>query len=253
MRCVISGAADGIGRALAQRYGGAGYEIVAVDEAPSSQTEAMLRQDGIEASFMQTDLGDPAAIEGLVQKLGAGPPIHVLVHGAGINAVAPFGRLSIERQRSLIAINFTGPLLLTAGLLGQGKIAAGGSLIFVASLAHFTSYPGAAAYAASQDGLASYARSLAVALASRHVHVLTVFLAPTRTPAGRRDSPDNAREQRMASEKVAEAIFLAARRRRRVLVPGMGNKLFALIGRYLPRLAEWTMRRRFYMALLEKG
>jgi hypothetical protein len=109
-------------------------------------------------------------------------------------------------------------------------------------LSRLLSYPGAAVYAASKDGLASYARSVGVALASPGIHVLTVYPGPTRTAHARRYSPDNSREaRRMAPDVLAAAVVLAVQRRRRVLVPGLGNQLFAVVGRWLPPLAEWVM------------
>jgi len=101
----------------------------------------------------------------------------------------------------VLAVNLTAPLHLTGALLQAGKIAPGGSLVFVSSLSRLLSYPGAAVYAASKDGLASYARSLAVALAPQKMHVLTVYPGPTRTAHARRYSPDNSREARRGSRR----------------------------------------------------
>jgi short-subunit dehydrogenase len=99
-------------------------------------------------------------------------------------------------------------------------------------------------YAATKDGLASYARSLSVALAPCGIHVLTVFPGPTRTEHARRYSPDNSREEkRMAPEALAEQIFQAVKRRRRALVPGLGNRVFAWMGFCVPKVAEAVMRR----------
>ena len=66
-------------------------------------------------------------------------------------------------------------MLLTAALLKADRIAKGASIVFISSLAHYTSYPGAATYAATKSGLASYARSLSIALAPQNIHVTTVF------------------------------------------------------------------------------
>lgn len=112
------------------------------------------------------------------------------------------------------------------------------------------SYPGAAVYAASKDGLASYARSLAVALAPQGIHVLTVYPGPTRTAHARRYSPDNSREaRRMPPDKLAAAVVRAVARRQRVLVPGAGNQLFAVIGRWFPGLGEWAMKKTLWEKL----
>lgn len=91
-------------------------------------------------------------------------------------------------------------------------------MVFVSSLAHFVSYPGASVYAASKDGLAAYARSLRVAEPA--LHVLTVFPGLTRPAHARRYGPDNSREaRRMPPEKLAELIYRAVQRRQKVLIP----------------------------------
>lgn len=100
--------------------------------------------------------------------------------------------------------------------------------------------------------MASYARSLAVALAAENIHVLTVYPGPTRTAHARRYSPDNRREaQRMAPEKLAVAIHRAVVQRRRVLIPGFSNRLFAMAGLWMPALTEWAMRKSLFEKLVE--
>ena len=117
-------------------------------------------------------------------------------------------------------------------------------MAFISSLSHFVSYPGAAVYAASKDGIAAYARSLALALTPQQMHVLTVFPGPTRTEHARRYSPDNSREgRRMPPEQLAQQILVAVQRRHRMLIPGLGNRLFARFGHWFPHQSEQIMRR----------
>ncbi len=186
----------------------------------------------------------------LEAQLSAGPAIDLLIHNAGINCVGPFATSDLAAQQKVLDVNLAAPLQLTAALLRGGKIAAGGSLVFISSLSRLVSYPGAAVYAASKDGLASYARSLAVALAPQGIHVLTVYPGPTRTAHARRYSPDNRREaRRMPPEALAAAVVRAVQRRERTLVPGVGNRLFAVTGRWFPSLAERAMSKTLWEKL----
>mgnify|MGYP001344796124 CR=1 FL=1 len=115
--------------------------------------------------------------------------------------------------------------------------------MLISSLSYYTGYPGAAAYAASKDGLAHYARSLGVALWPQQ-RVLTVFPGPTRTAHARRYSPDNRREgRRMPPEKLAARIFAAQQRGQTILLPAFSARVMAIIGQTAPRLAEWLMRK----------
>lgn len=247
--CVITGAADGIGRALAQQMAQAGYSItgIDVDADRAAQTQAELQAAGHAIHFIHADLAQIDALPKVLAALHTRPPIDCLIHNAGISAVGPFVQSNLARQQAVVAINLTAPLLLTAGLLAQSQLTTASTLIFISSLSHFASYPGAAVYAATKDGIAAYARSLGVALAPQAIHVLTVYPGPTRTAHARRYSPDNRREdKRMPPEQLAATIHLAIQQRRRHLVPGLANRVVAWLGRLWPQPIEAIMRRTLY-------
>jgi short-subunit dehydrogenase len=249
--CVITGAAAGIGKALALRYAQAGYAIIGVDVAAEAALDCLAEvgELGGDVTFIMADLATTEGLETAVAQLLAGPPIAVLIHNAGCNAVGPFGRLCPERQRQVLDLNLRAPLRLTAALAANGRLAPNATLVFLGSLSTFVGYPGAAVYAASKDGLAAYARSLRLALAGS-AHVLTVFPGPTRTAHARRYSPDNGREaRRMPPEVVADGIFKAVHKRQALFIPGAGNRMFAFFGRLLPRLMDRVMRHLLYTPL----
>lgn len=251
-QAVITGAAEGIGRALAAAFGAQGYAVTGVDvnAALAAQTETELAARGVQIRFVQADLSRPAELARLAAELSAGPPIDLLIHNAGINCVGAFAASDLAAQQRVLDVNLAAPLQLTTALLAADKLAPGCSLVFVSSLSRLLSYPGAAVYAASKDGLASYARSLAVALAPQGIHVLTVYPGPTRTAHARRYSPDNSREaRRMAPDVLAAAVARAVQRRRRVLIPGAGNRMFAVVGRWWPQMAQWAMKRTIWQKL----
>ncbi len=247
--CVITGAADGIGRALALRFGRAGYQITGIDRDPerSAATTAQLETAGTLVTFLLANLGQPDDIIRVVTELRAGPLIDVLIHNAGINSVSHFASSDLAQQQAVLDVNLLAPLLLMPALLHGQHIRTGGSVVFLSSLSHFVGYPGAPVYAASKDGLAAYARSLAVGRPD--LHVLTVFPGPTRTAHARRYSPDNRREhRRMPPERLAEYIFQAVQKRQRTLIPGLPYRFSATMGRFFPGLAMWMMRK----TILEK-
>lgn len=243
--CVITGAADGIGKALARRFGQAGYAVVGVDvdETRSSETERELAGEGIDISFVVADLSDDVGVETAVSALNTGRPIDILIHNAGISAVGHFSALAMARQQKVIDLNLRAPLLMTARLLENQAATANTSFVFLSSLSTYMSYPGAAVYAATKAGLAAYARSLRVAMGPQG-HVLSVFPGPTRTVHARRYSPDNGREaSRMLPEDLAEAIFTATEKRQSKLIPGVGNQIFATMGQIAPNLMDRAMQK----------
>lgn len=252
LHCVITGAADGIGRALAQQFTSAGATVtgIDVDAAQAMQTQADLINAGGRIRFLIADLTALPKMNNILEQLTSRPPIDIFIHNAGINAVGPFIHSDMARQHKVIDLNFTAPLLLTAGLLARGMLAPHNSLAFLSSLSHFVSYPGAAVYAATKDGVAAYARSLAVALTPEGSHVLTIYPGPTRTAHARRYSPDNSREaRRMAPEQLARQIVTALQHRQRQLIPSFALRATAVIGRLWPQLTEQLMRRTLYERL----
>ncbi|MCP4424232.1 MAG: SDR family NAD(P)-dependent oxidoreductase [Chloroflexi bacterium] len=241
--CVITGAADGIGKALARRFAKAGYTVVGVDvdAARAAQTEAELAAEGANNSFVLADLSTAEGVETAVAALNA--PIDILIHNAGINAVGRFDAVPMPKQQKVIDVNLRAPLLLTAGLLAKDALQPNASLVFVSSLSKQLSYPGAAVYAATKAGLAAYARSLRVAFGGRR-HVLIVYPGPTRTAHAHRYSPDNSREDgRMPPAQLADAVYLAVQKRRSELIPGLGNRVFVLAGRLAPGLMGLAMKK----------
>ncbi|MEM7392835.1 MAG: SDR family NAD(P)-dependent oxidoreductase [Verrucomicrobiota bacterium] len=248
--CVITGAADGIGRALARRYAGEGYKVVGIDFDPerSERTRTEIEQEGGQAEFIQADLSKRTDLDRVLETLAAGPGIDVFIHNAGISSAGRFRNASWNDLEAVLRINLLAPLLLTHGVIQRGTMRRNGSLIYLSSLSKYVGYPGAAVYAATKDGLASYARSLRAALHAE-LNVLTVFPGPTRTEHARRYSPDNSKESnRMAPETLAEKIVQSQRAVRAVLVPGGGNKLCATLGHWHPGLMEWAMKK----AILDK-
>ncbi len=256
MQCVITGASSGIGRALATRFAREGCSIVGIDRdregfRPAGESPA---RAGRRSRFLLCDLSDRGSVESLLQQLRELPPSGVFVHCAGTSAVGRFETLAAERQQRVIRVNSLAPMVITAGLLENGLIRSPGTLVFISSLSCYTGYPGAAAYAASKDALASYARSLSVALAPRNIDVLTVFPGPTRTPHARRFSPDNSREgRRMSPERVADLIFGAVRKRKRILIPGLQNRAVAMASRIFPGLVERAFEKAVFRRIVANG
>jgi short-subunit dehydrogenase len=157
-----------------------------------------------------------------------------------------------DQQRWITEVNLVAPIALTQGLLTRQLLAPSASLVFVSSLSSFVSYPGAAVYAASKEGLASYARSLRAAPVMRGRHVLTVYPGPTRTAMAERCSPDNSeplRARRMPPERLAGSIARAVESRQPALIPGFSNRLLAQLGRWIPGVTEHAMRHAIFEKL----
>ena len=245
-RVLITGAADGIGRALAEHMQADGATVVGLDVDAE-------RAAACPFEVRVCDLADPQAIAATLDALEEEPAFDVVIHNAGISCTGPFETSDLDQQRRVIDVNLRAPMLLTAGLLARERIADGGSVVFLSSLSHQVGYPSAAVYAATKDGLTSYARSLYVALGPRKVNVLTVFPGPVRTAHARRYAPPGSKESgRMPPETLARHVARAIRRRKRILLPGAGAKVFAWAGRLLPGVTERAMKKALYDPLAKR-
>lgn len=183
-------------------------------------------------------------VDEVVTAIGASEPVDVLVHCAGISAVGRLPSVDLAQQQKVVDLNLTASMVITARLLEADRINAGGSIVFLSSLSHYVGYPGASVYAATKDGIASYARSLRVELKAAGLHVMTVFPGPTRTAHARRYSPDNSREQaRMDPDALAERIRAGVERKQSHIVPGLANRVAAFVGSWLPAVTERAMVR----------
>ncbi len=247
--CLITGAADGIGRALALRYAQAGYRVVGIDidAEKATETQAEIAAWGGEAQFILGDLSKRDALDAILDDLADCAPFNCVIHNAGISAVGRFETIPLEEQLAVLKLNLHAPLWLTAELFQHNWLASEANFVFLSSLSYFASYPGAAVYAASKDGLANYARSLRAAC--RQGRCLTVFPGPVRTAHARRYSPDNSHENgRMPPETLANAIFRAEQAGKSRLIPGRQNKVMGLAGHLFPGLLEQGMKK----VILEK-
>ena len=208
-----------------------------VDAMRADATQAQLLQSGADATFIVANLGDAGALDNVARQLAKRPPIDVLIHNAGINDVGPFAHADLDRQRAVLDVNLRAPLALTTDLLRQGRLREGGHACLSLIAFALCQLPRRICLRREQ-GRAGLVRAQPRqrALASDSLHVLTVFPGPTRTAHARRYSPDNSREnRRMAPDELARRIGDAVAKEQRVLIPGLGNRLFAAASRLAPR------------------
>ncbi len=176
-RALITGAGTGIGRAaaLALCKAGAFVCLAGRRREPLAAVALELAQHGGAGSVHPGfDLADPAAVMAGVQAALAGGDIAVLVNCAGQAPSAPFEKTTQEIWGAALAVNLTGPMLVTQALLPSLRRAGQGRIINVASTAGLTGYPYVSAYCAAKHGLVGLTRALALELARTDVTVNAV-------------------------------------------------------------------------------
>jgi 3-oxoacyl-[acyl-carrier protein] reductase len=177
---VITGAARGIGEAIARRLAlmGATVVLTARDEARLAQVQAGIAQQGGTASVQTCDLTDPKAIAALGEKVGAEHGrCDILVNNAGVSVThKALIDLSVEEWDSMMDTNLRAPYLMIRSLVPLMIAARSGHIINISSLAGKNALPRGAAYAASKWGLNGLTYSVAEEL--RQYNVRASVIAP---------------------------------------------------------------------------
>ena len=181
--CVVTGAAAGLGRAMADRFASEGDAVVLIDRdadrltgAVSAITEAGGRADGRAADVSDQDQVEEAArwLESVHGR------VDVLVNNAGValreGSVADMSRRAWDLT---LAVNLTGPFLMSSNLVPL--MPPGSVILNVATNAAHRAVPGSDAYVASKAGVVGLTRAMAVSLADRGIRVNAVSPGVTAT------------------------------------------------------------------------
>ena len=172
---LISGGAQGIGRAIAALFQkeGACVFVLDCDAAAGNQTaDELSEQDPSRpVKYLAADLREPAEIRDAVrilQKLH--PRVDVLINNAGLEREKPLEKLTIEDWDLVLNVNLRGAFLLTQAVVPLFP-AAGGAIVNISSIHASHAFPDSIPYACSKAGMVALTRNLALELASRHIRV----------------------------------------------------------------------------------
>ena len=165
-RALITGAARGIGRAIAIELKGAGAEVLCCDLPGTSENEEVAREVGGKALF--ADVTKAAEVEKLIADAGE---IDILVNNAGITRDGLLARISEEDWRAVIDVNLTSVYLMChAAILGMMKRRSG-AIVNLSSVVGIHGNFGQTNYAASKAGIIGFTKSLAREVGTRGVRV----------------------------------------------------------------------------------
>lgn len=172
---LVTGAAQGIGRAIALELSQAGYAVCinyfrhhqeALDLADA------LRQAGRESIAVQADVADSAAVSSMVRRIQAElGPVTLLVNNAGIAGQALFQDISDEQWDRYLAVNLTGARNAIRAVLPGMLREKSGSIVNISSIWGLRGASCETAYACTKAALIALTRSLALELAPSHIRV----------------------------------------------------------------------------------
>ncbi|MCL4699266.1 MAG: SDR family NAD(P)-dependent oxidoreductase, partial [Burkholderiaceae bacterium] len=159
---VVTGAASGIGAAIAGKLAEAGATVVVADiqDDRGESRAATLRHSGHNAQFVRVDLTDAASVAAFAADVQArfGTP-DVLVNGAGWGTTHPFWEGSPELWDRIIALNFVGPMRLTKAFVPAMIQRGSGRIVNIASDAGRVGSLGETVYSGAKGGLIAFTKS----------------------------------------------------------------------------------------------
>jgi len=203
---VITGAASGIGAAIAQRLAGDGWDVLGVDVRGEVDLIADL---GTREANAQT-------VAEALERFGR---LDAVVANAGFQHVAPLAQFSEDRWEEVLALLLTSPFLL-ARYAWPHLVASGeGRFVAIASVHGLVASPFKAAYVAAKHGLLGLVKTLALEGAADGISATAVCPAYVRTPLVQAQIADQARAHGMAEEEVLEKVILASHAVKRLIEP----------------------------------
>ena len=246
---IITGGSSGIGKALAEKFGSEGSKVLITgrNQQDLDATVNEMRSRNIEIVGFRADVsqeGDNKAMAAeAIQKFGR---IDILINNAGISMRALFNEVDLEVVKKVMEINFFGVLYATKYCLPE-IIKNQGSVVGISSIAGYRGLPGRTGYSASKFALNGFLEVLRTELLNTGVNVLTACPGFTSTNIRKRsltkygshqgESPRD-EENMMTSEEVAERIYHAVLKRKRILVLTAMGKVAVWLNKVWPSLAD---------------
>lgn len=181
---LITGGAQGVGLAIAERFLAAGAKIT-ITGRNQERLAAAKQALGIAGSVLTVaaDVSDEAAVSDLFEQAEAAHgTINVLVNNAGISGSAPLSRMSVEHFDEMMAVNARGLFLCSKAAAGPMGKSGGGRIINIASTAGMKGYAYVAAYVSSKHAAVGLTRALALELASKNITVNAICPGFIETP-----------------------------------------------------------------------
>jgi len=239
----VTGAAGGIGRAIAARLEADGLDVLSVDLEPAG--------DGPGVAFgadLATREGNRAAVAAAVECFGR---LDVLVPNAGFQHVAPVAEFDEDRWDGLLAILLTSPFLLAKHAWEALAASGDGRIVVIASAHALVASPFKAGYVSAKHGVLGLVKTLALEGAEQGILATAVCPGYVRTPLVERQVADQAKAHGLPEERVLDEVILAPQPVKRLIEPeevaatvaflaGPGGRAFS--GVPVPMDLGWSAR-----------
>ena len=207
---IVTGAASGLGRAIATRFVAAGAKVAIADlnfEAAEATAKAL--STGGQTMALAMDVTSEAAVNAGVAKVAAAwGRIDILVSNAGIQIVHKLEEFPFEDWKKVMAIHLDGAFLTSKAVLPLMYKQKSGSIIFMGSVHSKLASPLKSAYVAAKHGIMGLSRVIAKEGAEHGVRTNVICPGFVKTPLVEKQIPEQAKALGISEEDVVKKIML---------------------------------------------
>ena len=204
-RVVITGAAQGLGAAIARAFAAKGADLVLIDRDADGLSQ-IATQTGGRALTLQCDLSDAAQTDVAIARFLPGLPIDTLIHNAAMLRAEPVEEVTLTMFTATVNVGLQAGFQLTKAVWPAMK-QRGGALIFVSSQSGIKGFAGEVAYCAAKHGLEGFSKSLALEGGTHGIISCTVTPGKSmRTPMSERNYPPELKAQWVEPDLLAPAF-----------------------------------------------
>jgi hypothetical protein len=247
---LLTGATDGIGKAMAESLAERGLNMILVARRRDRLTTIandLNTRFGVECQALPTDLADRVAVESLIAQAQQ-RPIGLLVAAAGFGTSGAFLGTDASDELAEVDVNCRAVLALCKGLVPAMATRGRGGLILLSSIVAFQGVPRASNYAATKAYIQSLAEGLAVELSEHGIDVLASAPGPVASGFARRAGMTLGPT---VSSETAARETLDALGQRRTVRPGLLSKLLGYSLATAPRALRVQIMRKIMAGMTD--
>ena len=208
---VITGASEGIGRALSVKLASEGYTtVLAARSKPNiRETADLVSKVGGEYLVVPTDITAEAEVESLFSQASKVGELALLVNNAGVATFKAVEEITLEEWQTMMDVNLTGAFLATREAVKLMKKSKAGHIIFINSFSGKRALSWGSGYSATKYGLRGFADTVRIELRKSNVKVTSVFPGAVDSSWWDKFDFDFPRDQMVTVDNVVEAVWAA--------------------------------------------